>query len=86
MQEAAGEDCRIIPAWQGDCYIEGTRTQVYTVSPNTFTISPSAPIIGGDLSLLDAVTGDPDTLIPVISDEALIPQLAEQGIQQYLVQ
>ena len=86
MQKAAGEDCRIIPAWQGDCYTEGTRPQVYTVSPNTFTLSPSAPIIGGDLSLLDAVTGDPDTLIPVISDEALIPQLAEQGIQQYLVQ
>lgn len=86
MQQSAGEGCRVIPAYQGDCYDPEVRPHVYTVSPNEFALSPSAPIIGGDLGLLEAVTAPPEELIPVVSSSASIEPLHSSGIEQYLVQ
>ena len=85
MQQAAG-DCRIIPAYMGDCYTEGVRSHIYTVSPNEFDHDSAAPILWNDISLLDAVTADADALIPVITDPALIETLEARGITQYLIQ
>lgn len=84
MQESAG-DSRIIPAYMGDCYTEGVRPHIYTVSPNQFDHVPSAPILGTEMALLDNVTAAAETLVPVISDPALTASLAERGIGQYLV-
>lgn len=85
MQQSAG-NCRVIPAYLADCYVEGTRSQIYTVSPNAFSVAPSSPIIGSDPSLLEAVTASPDSLIPVIADSALVEELQARGIEQYLLQ
>ncbi len=85
MQQSAGESCRVIPAYQGDCYDPEVRPHVYSVSPNEFKISPSAPIIGEDLALLEAVAAPPDELVPVISNSVSIDALHSSGIEQYLV-
>ncbi len=85
MQDAAPA-MRVIPAYQGGCYTSGINTQVYTDTPNIFSFTPSAPIIGSDLSILDKVTADVSTLIPVISDSTLSPSLSERGISSYIVQ
>ena len=84
MQNAAS-GLRVIPAYQGACYTEGVNTQVYTTTPNTFTFTPSAPIIGSDLSILDRVTADPSTVMPVIDSEDLVSSLSERGITSYIV-
>lgn len=85
MQDAAGES-RIIPAYLGECYTEGVRSQIYTVSPNSFSHTPTAPIIGTDPAVLDTVTAAANSLVPVIGDAALIEELRERGIKQYLLQ
>ena len=84
MQDAAS-GLRVIPAYQGACYIEGVNSQVYTVSPNAFTFAPSAPIVGSDLSILDQVTAEVSTVMPVIDSVDLIPSLSERGITSYIV-
>ena len=84
MQDAAS-GLRVIPAYQGACYTEGVNSQVYTVSPNAFTFAPSAPIIGSDLSILDQVTAEVSTVMPVIDSVDLIPSLSERGIISYIV-
>lgn len=85
MQDAA-PGLRVIPAYQGDCYTEGVKTQVYTATPNVFTFTPSAPIIGSDTAVLDRVTADVSTLMPVIDSEEVIPALKERGITSYILQ
>ena len=75
----------MIPAYQGACYTEGVNSQVYTVSPNAFTFAPSAPIVGSDLSILDQVTAEVSTVMPVIDSADLIPSLSERGITSYIV-
>jgi hypothetical protein len=85
MQDAA-PGLRVVPAYQGACYTAGVNTQVYTDTPNVFTFTPSAPIIGEDLSILDKVTADVSTLMPVIDNEELIPSLSERGITSYILQ
>lgn len=84
MQDAAS-GLRLIPAYQGACYTEGVSTQVYTVSPNAFTFTPSAPIVGDDLSILDQVTAEVSTLMPVIGSADQIPSLSDRGITSYIV-
>lgn len=84
MQDAA-PGLRVIPAYQGACYTEGVSTQVYTATPNVFTFTPSAPIIDHDLTILDQVTADATTLMPVIDSEEVIPSLTERGITSYIV-
>ena len=84
MQDAA-PGLRVIPAYQGDCYTEGVKTQVYTATPNVFTFTPSAPIIGSDTAVLDRVTADVSTLMPVIDSEEIIPALYERGITSYIL-
>ena len=83
MEETSG--ARLIPAYLGECYEEGVRSQIYTVSPNSFERTPSAPIVGTDLTVLDKVTGAAEDLVPVIGDAGLIDGLKERGIEQYLV-
>lgn len=83
MQDAAGETA-VIPAYLGDCYTEGVRPQIYTVTPNSFTHTPTAPILGSDMAVLEKVTAEKETLIPVI-DEELLTSVQNLGIEQYLV-
>ena len=84
MQDAA-PGLRVVPAYQGGCYTEGVNSQVYTVTPNAFSFTPSAPVIGDDLSVLDRVTADVSTLMPVIGSAELVPALEERGISSYIV-
>lgn len=84
MQDAA-PGLRVIPAYQGACYTEGVNTQVYTATPNAFTFTPSAPIIDSDLSIIDLVTADPSTLMPIIDTEEIISSLSERGISSYIL-
>lgn len=77
-------DVPIIPAYRGECY-KGERPQVYTVNPNAFTFYPASPIVGSDLTVLDAVTAPKEELIPTIDSEDQIASLQERGIEQYLV-
>ena len=77
-------DVSVIPAYKGECY-NGERPQVYTVNPNEFTFFPASPIVGSDLSILDAVTAPKEDLIPTIDSEEQIASLKEKGIEQYLV-
>lgn len=83
MQDAA-KDTRIIPAYLGDCYTEGVRPQIYTVSPNSFDHVPSAPILGNNAAILENVTAKTEDLVPVI-DKELLSSLGSLGIEQYLV-
>ena len=76
----------MVPAYQGACYTEGVNSQVYTATPNVFTFTPSAPMIGSDLSILDKVTADVSTLMPVIDSEDLIESLTGRGITSYILQ
>ena len=85
MQQAA-PGLRVVPAYQGACYTEGVNTQVYTATPNVFTFTPSAPMIGSDLSILDQVTADVSTLMPIISSEDLIESLTGRGITSYILE
>ena len=85
MQQAA-PGLRVVPAYQGACYTEGVNTQVYTATPNVFTFTPSAPIIGSDLSILDLVTAETSTLMPVIDSEEVIDGLTGRGITSYILQ
>ena len=85
MQQAA-PGLRVVPAYQGACYTEGVNSQVYTATPNVFTFTPSAPMIGSDLSILDKVTADVSTLMPVIDSEDLIESLTGRGITSYILQ
>ena len=85
MAEAAkGYEVPVIPAYRGECY-KGERLQIYTVNPNEFTASPSSPIIGSDLTILDAVTAPVKDLIPTVASAEQIASLKERGIRQYLV-
>lgn len=74
----------VIPAYKGECY-KGDRPQVYTVNPNEFTAYPASPIVGSDLTVLDAVTAPAKDLIPTIDSADQIAALKEKGIEQYLV-
>lgn len=85
MQQAA-PGLRVVPAYQGACYAEGVNPQVYTATPNVFTFTPSAPIIGSDLSILDLVTAEVSTLMPVINSEEMIDSLTGRGITSYILQ
>ena len=84
MQESA-PTMRIIPAYQGECYTSGVNTQVYTDTPNIFSYTPSAPIIGSDLSILDRVSADVSTVMPVIDSSDTIHALSERGITSYIM-
>ncbi len=77
-------DVPVIPAYRGECY-KGERPQVYTVNPNEFTFYPASPVVGSDLTVLDAVTAPAEDLIPTIDSEDQIASLRERGIEQYLV-
>ena len=43
-------------------------------------------MIGSDLSILDKVTADVSTLMPVIDSEDLIESLTGRGITSYILQ
>ena len=77
-------DVPVIPAYKGECY-KGERPQVYTVNPNEFTVYPASPIVGSDLTVLDAITAPTKDLIPTVDSADQIPALKEKGIEQYLV-
>ena len=84
-ETAEKEGGTVIPAYRGITYAEGSNTHIYGTSPNEFSLSPSAPIVENDLSVLDDVFAPADSLIPNISFETLIPSLDELGIHQYIV-
>ncbi len=84
-ETAAKEGSTVIPAYRGITYAEGANTHIYGTSPNAFSLSPSAPIIENDLSVLNDVLAPADSLIPNLSSETGISSLKDYGIHQYIV-